>query len=113
MNTQIPSPKEIAIRFVKHTEATDIVFALPFHTLDEADRFMKRVRVTLSRMRTYIRDQGLVVKNFRMRLISIEEQPKENRIVITLRKAEPNAQIARDVADAFSSMTDGSTMNEI
>ena len=108
MANENPHHKQIAVAFVKHNSTEDFVFVLHDYTKEDAKRFIQRVRVSLTRMRNYVRRKGMAVKSFRMRLVSIECQTEpELKCTVTLRRDEPDAQIARDVANAFADLTNG------
>lgn len=109
-----PLHRQHAIGFIKHKGMDDYVFAIPAESALDGQKFVQRVRVELSRMRKYVRDQGMAVKPFRMKLVSITFADKDyidpvlaGKCTITLRKDAPDAQIARDVADAMSDLTNG------
>ena len=119
MNADLPPHRQHAVGFIKHKGDADYVFTIPADSEIEGERFVQRIRVELSRMRKYVRDQGLVVKPFRMKLVSIEfvdacfgvaMQDTPAHCKITLRKDAPDAQIARDVADVFADLTGGETL---
>lgn len=115
--TDIPLHRIHAIGFIKHSESSDYTFAIPANDVLEGQRFVQRVRVELSRMRTYVRNQGHAVKPFRMRLVSVEfvaePQDYENSYCkIVLRKDAPDAQIARDVSEVFGLLTNGGAIEQ-
>ena len=115
MNVEQPLHRQHAVGFIKHKGDEDYSFAIPAESVLDGERFVQRMRVELSRMRTYVRSQGMSVKPFRMKLVGIEffQEDRSDGMVtpahckITLRKDAPDAQIARDVADVFSDLSDG------
>lgn len=114
MKPDTPLHRQHAIGFIKHKGEADYVFDIPAKTELDGTKFVQRIRVELSRMRRYVRDQGMVVKPFRMKLVSIEVFPVDlqdnfshEHCKITLRKDAPDAQIARDVADVFTDISNG------
>lgn len=117
MPEQQPYHKACVIGFIKLQGDTDYVFDLRVEQTSDADKFIQRMRVELSRMRNFVRRKNLVVKPFRMKLISIDFTPARPNSLdgvckITLRKDKPDAQIARDVGEAFSYLTDGNPVND-
>jgi len=117
--TDQPLHRQHAVGFIKHTGKEDYVFVIAADSELDGQRFVQRIRVELSRMRKYVRDQGMAVKPFRMKLVAIEfipltvtspPQMKQAICKITLRKDAPDAQIARDVATVFGDLTNGEAL---
>ena len=114
MSHDTPPHRAHAIAFIKHTTPEDYIFSINAASELECQRFVQRVRVELSRMRRYVRDQGMVVKPFRMKLVEISlcaiQTATGGNYQITLRKDAPDAQIARDVANVFTEITNGEAL---
>lgn len=106
MNPTEPLPRQHAKEFVKTPDADDYIFTIACTSDENAKRFVQRISVELSRMRNYIRARGLVVRTFRLQLVTFRPiNAKEYEI--TLRKSVPDAQISRDIDDVFANLTTG------
>ncbi len=106
MNPTEPLPRRHAKEFVKTPDTEDYVFTLLCKSDDSAKRFVQRISVELSRMRKYIRNRGMVVRTFRLQLVTYYPiNDKEYKI--TLRKSVPDAKISRDIDEVFANLTTG------
>lgn len=97
------SAKLALMKFLKETNSpqpADFVIVLENSTIKNAEKFVHRMRVELSRMRDMVRENGMIPRPFKMICVSIKEV--DSRITITLRKQlSKTMKISEDVEEVF------------
>lgn len=108
--TMAKSPAKIeVIKFVKETTMEDF-YTFNFRgSLDDAKRFVHRMRVELSRMRDYVKSRGMSVKHFKMILIEYEEIEAGKRVKITLKKTQSARNVDNEIDEIMPAISGGHT----
>jgi len=83
-------------------------FVLYQFTKVEAQIYVHRMRVELSRMRGMIKQKGMTIKEFKIMLEGIEE--RQGNAHVTLRyKDEVNQILSQNITEIFNALSDGSS----
>ena len=108
MNTTKSPAKLMLIKFLQATRDKD-QFQFRLHgTPEEAQKFIHRMRVELSRMREMVKESGRTRKEFKMMLQAITFDTKSGISISTLKKVEGKSmQIDEDVSEIFDTLAKG------
>lgn len=100
--------KQQMIKFIQETKENP-VFKLKLRgNQEDAEKFVHRMRVELSRMRDIVKQQGRVPKEFKVMTDEIFHDKVENITTVKLRKVEgKDIQIADDLDDIFDDLAGG------
>ena len=100
--------KKMMIKFLEHTrEQSEFSFKIK-GTSEDAEKFVHRMRVELSRMRDIVKSSGRVPKEFKMLTDEIEHDTMEGITVVKLKRVEGKTiQIAEDVEKIFNDIAGG------
>lgn len=100
------------IDFIKNCHADeDYIFTFK-GTFKQAENFIHRMRVDLSRLRTLVRDRGHVPKHFKMLIISIKSNQNNTSQSITLKKAISKHDVSGIIDDIFKEVAGGKVIDE-
>ena len=87
-------------------------FTLFQHSQIEAEKYVHRMRVELSRWRGIIKQKRMTIREFKIMLIDIREL--HGNAIVTLRyQDEANQELSADIAKVFSELSNGSTLVDI
>jgi hypothetical protein len=100
--------KLMMIKFLRDTRETpDFSFRIR-GDLDDAKKFVHRMRVELSRMRDTVKDSGRVPKEFKVLMGELNFDFGEGITTIELKKSEGRTvEIAEDVQEIFDDLAGG------
>ncbi len=103
--------KLMIINFLRSTrEDSEFKFKLRGDT-EEANKFIHRMRVELSRMRDVVKDSGRVPKEFKMIVEGIEFLAATNTSIVTLKKQEGKVEaIAEEINEIFEDIAGGAVL---
>lgn len=110
---KIKSPSRLqVIDFIK-TCKSDEEYIFKFRgSLKQADNFVHRMRVDLSRLRTLVRGRGHVPKHFKMLIIRIIPNSDNTLQTITLKKAISKHDVSGIIDLIFSDIAGGKVIDE-
>ena len=81
----------------------------------EADRFIHRIRVDISRLKELVRKNNKTPKQFKIIVKNVrilKEGPQENKVVITILKTVSGySKLANDIGSALDGLTQGDRIN--
>ncbi len=103
--------KLMIINFLRSTrEDTEFKFKLHGDT-EDANKFIHRMRVELSRMRDVVKDAGRVPKEFKMIVVAVDFSAATNTSAVTLQKVEGKVeQIAEEINEIFEDLAGGAIL---
>lgn len=103
------------IEFIKTQKDTPFSFVLEDFSVDEAARFVHRMRVELSRLRAEALRRNRVPKPFKMQLISIEHLATDANPInakVTLMKVDTlQTEVTEEIDQIMDNLAGGSIIN--
>lgn len=105
--------KQKVVDFITNTNpGENELFVFSFRgNQEQAEKFVHQMRVELSRMRQYVREQGRSVKAWKMILEGVEVVDDLNCKITLRRTISLSQQIANDVSDILEELDGGRNLN--
>ena len=102
------APKLKLIEFIKTTKEGEF-FEFTLAETTDAVKFVHRMRVELSRLRSKLIEMGKVASHFKMMLEKIEV--KDGKQVVTLKRTTSANDVTAEVSEALAGLTVGDKIN--